>query len=78
MEVFAMLTGAAITLLSICVIKLWRDVADLREKYGAHVAEIAEEVVDGKAQEYEANWQTGVSNIMGYDMTVARKAGRDE
>jgi hypothetical protein len=78
MEVVAMMLGAAVTALGFCVWRLWKEVENLREKCEATVVSIADEVMDAQTQTFEENWQKGMSNIMGYDMTAARKAGHDE
>lgn len=87
MELFAMVTGMALVALCVWQFKAVREaneledrVAELEEKVNNlhNLTDIAEGLVDFKAQEYEKNWQEGVTNILGYDMSDARKAVSDE
>lgn len=91
MELFAMATGAAFVGLYVWLLRTCREADELEERVEEleekikeqleslrGLVDIAEGVVDSKAQEYERNWQSGVTNILGYDMSDARKAGRDE
>jgi hypothetical protein len=87
MELFAMATGALLMGGCIWLLKIVRDINAIEERLEDALEEVrnvrdlvdlTDGVVDTKAQEYERNWQMGVTNILGYDMSDARKAVSDE